>query len=102
MFVHLHPQCENVCLISKGFNEKSFSCDERKYRISSNNTIQIKDSVTTIRDIKNRINSDEFRFDLLNGNTKSVRFQDKLIYMSEKKHVTYWWTRNIINISCVL
>ena len=91
-------QCENVCLISKGLNEKSFSCDKRKYRISSNNTIQLNDSITTIRDIKNRINSDEFHFDLLSGNTKTVRFQDKLIYLSDKWHTVLYLLTTVICI----
>ena len=83
-------QCENVCLIPKGLNEKTFSCDERKYRIPNNNTVQLTDTVTTIRDIKERINSNEFNFDLLDENTKAVRFQDKLIYLSNGWHTVLY------------
>ena len=92
-------QCENVCLISRVFNEKTFSCDERKYRIPNNNTVQLTDSVTTIRDIKKRINSNEFNYDLLDENTKAVRFQDKLIYLSNGWHTILYL---VTIVTCII
>ena len=92
-------QCEDVCLISRGLNQKTFSCDERQYRIPNNNTIQLTDSIKTTRDIKERINVNGFNYDLLNENTKAVRFQDKLIYLSDKWHTVLYL---ITILTCII